>query len=147
MPSITWPQIVYLPLRKGAGVEDDEELAVGAVRVVRPRRADGAALEGRLVGELGRKVGIARAAGAGAGRIAGLRHEARDDAMEHDAVVEAFARELLHPLDMLWREVWAEQNGDAAVLEIEQEDIVERIGGGGRARRRGAKSQQHRGKD
>ena len=67
--------------------------------------------------------------------------------MEHDAVVEALTRELLHPLDMLWREIGAEQNGDAAVLEIEQEDIVERIGSGGGARRRGAKSKQHRGKD
>ena len=51
--------------------------------------------------------------------------------MEHDAVVEAFARELLHPLDMLWREVRAKQDGDAAVLEIEQQDVVERIGGEG----------------
>ena len=67
--------------------------------------------------------------------------------MEHDAVVEALTRELLHPLDMLRREVGAKQNGDASVLEVEQEDIVERIGGGGRARRRGAKSQEHRGKD
>ena len=54
--------------------------------------------------------------------------------MEHDAVVEALARELLHPLDMLRREVGAEQDGDAAVLEVEQQDIVERIGGGGQAR-------------
>ena len=66
--------------------------------------------------------------------------------MEHDAVVEAFARELLHPLDMLRREVGAKQDGDAAVLEVEQQDVVERIGGVGRARRRGAKSHEHRGK-
>ena len=61
--------------------------------------------------------------------IAGLRHEARDDAMEHDAVVEAFAGELLHPLDMLRREIRAKQDGDAAVLEVEQHHILQRIGG------------------
>ena len=49
--------------------------------------------------------------------------------MEHDAVVEAFARELLHPLDMLRREIGAKQDRDAAVLEVEQQHIVQRIGG------------------
>src|SRR5262245_17006163 len=38
----------------------DEELAVGAVRVARARRADGTALEARAVAELCRKVGILR---------------------------------------------------------------------------------------
>ena len=45
------------------------------------RHADDAALE-RLVGELGLQVGLFRAAHAGAGRVAGLRHEAVDDAVE-----------------------------------------------------------------
>ena len=51
--------------------------------------------------------------------------------MEHDAVVEAFARQLLHPLDVLGREVRAKLDGDAAVLQVEQQDVVERIGGVG----------------
>src|SRR5207342_1203551 len=51
-------------------------VGVGGVRVVGARRADGAALEARAVAELGREVGILRAAGSGAGRVAGLRHEA-----------------------------------------------------------------------
>ena len=49
--------------------------------------------------------------------------------MEHDAVVEAFAGELLHPLDMLRRKVGAKQDSDAAVLEVEQHHILQRIGG------------------
>ena len=36
---------------------------------------------------------------------------------------------------MLWREIGAKQNGDAAVLEVEQQDIVERIGGKAHTRR------------
>src|SRR5208282_3802718 len=67
--------------------EADEELAVAAVGALRARHADRAAQEMRLA-ELGRDV-LARAAGAGAGGIAGLRHESRDDAVEDDAVVEA----------------------------------------------------------
>ena len=74
-------------------VEADEELAVGAVRALRARHRGGAA-HMRLGVELGRQVRIARAAGAGAVRAAGLRHEAVDHAMEHDAVVEAFAHQL-----------------------------------------------------
>src|ERR1043165_7302833 len=46
-------------------VEADEELAVGAVGILRARRADGAALVG-LLRELGRKVGIGGASLAGA---------------------------------------------------------------------------------
>src|SRR5438552_1680655 len=64
-------------------VEADEELAVGAVRVLRARHRGGAA-HMRLGIELGRQVRIARPAGAGAVRASGLRHEAVDDAMEHD---------------------------------------------------------------
>src|SRR5262245_8323840 len=109
--------------------------AVGAVRIVRASRADGAALEACAIAELCRHIRIFRAAGAGAGGIAGLRHEARDDAMEYDAVVEALAGELLHALDMLRREIGAKQDGNAAVLEVEQHHILQRIGGKARAQR------------
>src|SRR6185437_10589306 len=73
--------------------EADEELAVGAIGTRRTRHADAAADEMRLT-ELGLDI-LARAAHAGAGGIAGLRHEARNHAMEEDAVIEALARELL----------------------------------------------------
>ena len=42
-----------------------------------------------LLGELGLDVGLVRAAHAGAGRVAGLGHEAVDHAVEDDAIVEA----------------------------------------------------------
>src|SRR3954468_23446557 len=60
-------------------VEADEELAVGAVRALRARHR-GRAAHVRLGIELGRQVRIIRAAGAGAVRASGLRHEAIDDA-------------------------------------------------------------------
>ncbi len=67
----------------------DEELAVGRVRVAGARRTDDAALE-RHVGEFRRHVRIFGAAGAVAVlAVAGLRHEAFDDAMERHVVIEA----------------------------------------------------------
>ena len=54
----------------------------------------GAAQEVALGGEFGRQVRQLAAAGAGAGRIAALRHEALDHAMERRVVVEALARQL-----------------------------------------------------
>src|SRR6185437_2516852 len=73
--------------------EADEELAVGAVGVLRARHAQRAAHEMRRI-ELGLEL-LARATSAVAARIAGLRHEAFDHAMEDDAVIEALARQLL----------------------------------------------------
>src|SRR5215204_2926751 len=67
--------------------EADEELAVGAVRVLGAGHRQGAA-HVLLVREFGLQLG-AGAAGAGAGRVAGLRHETVDDAVERHAVVEA----------------------------------------------------------
>ena len=86
--------------------EADEELAVGEVRALRARHRQRAA-HVRLAVELGLQL-LARAAGAGAGRVAGLRHEAVDDAVEDDAVIEALARQLLDPRDMVGREVGPE---------------------------------------
>ena len=94
-----------LAVERWRGREHDEELRIGGVRVGRTGHADRAAHEMRLVGELGRQVGQVRAASAGAGRIAGLRHEAVDDAMEHDAVIKALLRQRLDLRDVLGREV------------------------------------------
>ena len=69
------------------------------------------------IGEFSLEVRLVRTAHAGTGRIergaallaeldiARLRHEAIDHAMEHDAIIGAFACEFLDPLDMSRREV------------------------------------------
>src|SRR3546814_20163426 len=77
--------------------EGDEELAVGGVGALRAGHADHATLEG-LRGELGRQVGQVGAAAPGAGRVAGLRHEAVDNSVDHAAGVEAPARQLLYSI-------------------------------------------------
>src|SRR3546814_10639877 len=73
--------------------QGDEELAVGRVGVLRARHADDAALE-RLGREFRRQVGQVGAAAPGAGRIAGLRHEAVDHARseEHTAELQSIMR-------------------------------------------------------
>ncbi len=64
--------------------------------------------------EFGGQVGKLAAAHAGTGRIAALCHEAGDDAVEDDAVVKAFLRELGDAFDMLRREVGAQADDDVA---------------------------------
>lgn len=64
--------------------------------------------------EFGGQVGKLAAAHAGAGRIAALCHEAGDDAVEDDAVVKAFLRELGDAFDMLRREIRAQADDDVA---------------------------------
>src|SRR4051812_21322345 len=61
-----------LAVQPGRIAERDEELRIGAVRVFAPRHADDAACE-RRVGHLRLEVRQVGAAGAGTGRIAGLR--------------------------------------------------------------------------
>jgi len=51
---------------------------------------------------------------AGAGGIAALRHEARDHAVEHDAVVETAVGELGDALDMAGCEVRPKLDDDVA---------------------------------
>src|SRR5215470_9898656 len=75
-----------LAVEEARVVEADEELAVARIRALRARHRHGAA-HVRLAVELGLEL-LARAAGAGALRAAGLRHEAFDHAMEDDSVVE-----------------------------------------------------------
>ncbi len=118
--------------------EADEELAVGAVGIARTRCAESAALErGRR--KLSRKIGILGAALAGALRVAGLGHEARDDAMELQAVVEALGHELLDARDVLRRQIGPQPDRDLAGLELHDEGIgriVRRWRRSFRARRR-----------
>ena len=63
---------------------------------------------------------VARAAGAGARRVAALDHEVGDDAVEDDAVVEAVARELREVLDRLRRVVVEELDRDRAVIRVQR---------------------------
>ena len=68
----------------------------------------------RLAAELGLEVRKVGAAGAAAGRIAALRHEARNDTVKENAVVETAFGQRLDALDMAGREIGAELDHDVA---------------------------------
>src|SRR5713101_6240497 len=91
-------------------IEADEELAIAGIRAGGARHRGGAA-HMRLVVEFGLEL-LAGAAGAGALRTAGLRHETLDHAMEHDAVVKSLAHQFLDPRDVTRCEVRAHFDGD-----------------------------------
>src|SRR5262249_17446166 len=82
-------------------VEADEELTVAGIRILRPRHRHRAAHVGLAV-ELRLEL-LARAAGAGALRTAGLRHKAVDHAVEDDPIIESIAHQLLDPGHMAGR--------------------------------------------
>ena len=63
-------------------------------------------------------------AAASAGRIAALRHETVDHAVEHHAVVKAFIGQLGNALDMAGSEVGAQFDGHFAGVECEIEGVV-----------------------
>ncbi len=62
----------------------------------------------RFAVEFGLEIGLVAAAHAGAGRIAALRHEAGDHAVEDHPVVEAFAGQRGNAFDMAGREIGAQ---------------------------------------
>jgi hypothetical protein len=126
--------------------EHDVELAVGAVRLLGPRHRDGAAQVRQIV-ELGGQVRQVGRAVAGAQRIAALGHEAFDDAVEGEAVVEAAAGQRLDPLDMAGRVVRAQlDHHAAAVRQVQDPAILRRDGrGDGAQHRRGAALHPDRG--
>jgi hypothetical protein len=98
-------------------------LAVGAILLGGPRHGDCAAQVRQRV-ELGLEVGKAGVADAGSGRIAALRHEAIDHAVECDPVVEAAAGKRLDPLDMGRSMVRAQLDGYAATIGQVQDPAV-----------------------
>src|SRR5690606_40818779 len=65
---------------------------------------------------------LARASGARAIGAAGLGHEAVDHAVEHDAVIEALACQLLDARDMIGRAVGAHLDDDAALRRIHRSE-------------------------
>ena len=78
--------------------QTDEKLAVGTVRTLGAGHAQRPAQEGRI-GKLRLEV-LSGAPRAGAGRVPCLSHEAGDDTMEHDAVIESIRGKFEHPGDM-----------------------------------------------
>jgi hypothetical protein len=135
------PQRVLAGQAAAAVAEADEELAVGAVGIGRARGADAAALVD-LFRELGREVGIARAADADALGVAGLGHEALDDAVELDVVVEALLGQQLDALDVLGREVGAQLDEHTAGFQLDDEGV---LGVGCLGKRKGGESQEGKG--
>src|SRR3546814_11507337 len=106
-----------LAVEKACVVEADEELAVGAVGALRTRhRADAADM--RFAAELGGPVGLVGAAHASAGRVAALRHEAVDDAVDDDAVRTFLPGELPDPPDTPGGGVGAQADDDVPAATV-----------------------------
>ena len=76
--------------------------------------------------------GRSRLARAGAGRIAGLRHEAVDHAVELHAVVEVALDQRLDLRDVLRRDVGPHLDDRAAINRVEIEQLVLGSSGGRR---------------
>src|SRR5580704_8021752 len=110
-----------LLVEEGGVVEADEELAVAGIRAGRARHRGGAA-HMRLVVEFGLEL-LAGAAGAGALRTAGLRHETIDHAVEHDTVVEPLAHQLLDPGDVTGGKVGPHLDGDRPLRGFQDQSI------------------------
>src|SRR5262245_15537688 len=112
-----------LAVEKVAGRKADEELAVRRVRILGACHRAGSALV-RRIGELGLEIGLGRAAGAGARRVAALRHETFDDAVERHAVIEALAGQLLDAAHMAGRDVGPELDHHAAMRQIHIDGVL-----------------------
>ncbi len=76
----------------------------------------------RLAVEFGLQL-FAGAAGAGAMRAAGLRHEAVDHAVEHDAVVKSFAHQFLDPRDVTGGEIGPHLDRDRSLGGFQDQSI------------------------
>lgn len=72
----------------------------------------------RQAAELGGKIGLLRTAAARTGWIARLRHEAFDHAMEDDAVVGENLRANFDARHVAGRDIRAQLDHDAAVIEL-----------------------------
>ena len=78
----------------------------------------------RFLAELGRQIRLVGTAGAGAGRVAALRHESGDHAMKHHAIVKAILGQFGDALDMLWRQIGAQLDDHGAIVKFEREGLV-----------------------
>jgi hypothetical protein len=104
-------------------VENNKKLRVGRIRVLRTGHgADAANMRFRI--ELGLDVGVGRTAHACAIRAAGLCHEAIDDAVKDDTIIEFLANELLDMGDMAWRQIWPHLDHDTPFGSFEYQCVV-----------------------
>src|SRR3984893_10096941 len=110
-----------LLVEEGRIVKADEELAISGIRACRARHGRRAP-HMRLVVEFGLEL-FAGPAGSGAVRTAGLRHEAFDHAVEHDAVVKSLAHQFLDPRDVAGREIGPHFDGDRSLRGFEDQSI------------------------
>src|SRR3954468_19058759 len=110
-----------LVVEEAGVVEHDKELAVAGIRAGGARHRGGAAYM-RLLVELGLQL-LAGAAGAGALRAAGLRHEAVDHAMEYDAVVKSLAHQFLDAGNVARREIGTHLDGHGPLGGFEDQGI------------------------
>src|SRR5690606_13312674 len=116
--------ILAVEMRRPA--ERDKELAVAAVRMRRTRHGAGA-FQMRFAGKLRREL-LARPAGAGAERAAGLRHEAVNHPVKDNAVIKALARQLLDARNMARRQIGTHFDDDSAVLQFKIEGVFQVTG-------------------
>ena len=87
---------------------------------------------------------MAAAAHAGARGITALGHEAADDAVEHQAVIEALAGQFLDPRDVLGRQVRAQFDHHAAVRGVHVKGVF-RVHGFGVVHRTDPQDKSERG--
>ena len=122
-----------LAIQEMVVLEIDEELAVGRVRVLRPGRAQRAAVM-RQAREFGRQVRQVRATRARTARIvvvfhigvfhvAGLGHEAVDHAVKGHIVVFPGAGQFLHPRGMFGGHVGQQFDHHRAVLQLDDDGV------------------------
>jgi hypothetical protein len=76
-----------------------------------------------LARELRFQIRLLRTTRTGAGGIARLRHESRNDAMEYDPIVEAFACQFLDARHMVRRELRLEPDHHATVFQLHDNGI------------------------
>jgi hypothetical protein len=88
----------------------EEELGPGGVGIRCSGHGEGPALVGSFT-ELGID-GVSRTAGPCPFGAAALNHEARNGAMENDAVVIALGDQVAKVLDVIWSDVWEEFQND-----------------------------------
>ena len=67
---------------------------------------------------------------AGSGGITALGHEPLDDTMKHNAVIEAFAGQLLDARDVIWGKVGTHSDDDLSVFQIHQQRVLWILNGG-----------------
>src|SRR5690606_31286115 len=116
--------ILSVEVRRAA--QHDEELAVGTVRVLRASHSHYAALK-VASRELRRQVGKIRTSHPGTCRIPSLSHEAVDNPVEDNPVVEAVPGEGANTLDMLRCQFWQHLDLHGAVRQLHDQDVL-RIG-------------------